>query len=258
MKKWRTLFLKEIKDSMTVFSLLFALVAGFEIYAILNAGQLSGMVLSIFPLFIVIAVMPLIMFYLYPQEWKSDARYLLMSLPIPRYEIGVCKFLAVMSAGSVLLLICIVGIYWNSSHFPGWDSFNMNVEITQDLTVDKELGLSNLFHSNFSATGIFLLFSTLYFSLGFVIAIQSVNLIVRRFTFFLTILSGISGSYIYFKFGAIFSSLLSQSKIDYFSLSAGNHSLLQQYVFSWSLYTFLMGFVFLGAGLFLTEKYLEI
>lgn len=203
-------------------------------------------------------MMPLILFYSYPQEWKSDARYLLMSLPIPRFVIGLSKYLAVLSIGMLLLIICLMGIYWNALHFPEWESLQRSLDFSQDVTVDRAINPLEMFQNNVWGIGILFFSATLYFMLGFVVAVQSVNLITRRFTFFVTILTGIGGWYLYFKLGGLVLGWFGQSNIDYFTLASNPLPTLQMFILGWGFYTFLMGFLFLVGGLFLTEKYLEI
>lgn len=267
MNKLWVLYLKEMKDSALVFSILAALVIGIEVYSLFFVGDFGAIFLSITPIMILITVLPLIMFYLYAHEWKSGSRYLLMALPVPRYYIGLSKYLAVFSVGCVLFAIGFVSVYWNYQRFSFPQSWSqIGVQFTQ--------GMQNIQSGSLWIAGIIAFLALLYFALGMVVTIQSINLVVKKFPIVVTIVSFLIICLLYIRLGEwlvwmvfqAYESTLIQLPLEFsFALHkamfSGNFVIPTSAIYfflGWMAYTVLMGIIFLMGGLFITEKYLEV
>lgn len=267
MNKLWVLYQKEMKDSMLVFGLLSVLIVGMEAYSIFFLGDVGGLIFSILPLGILVTVLPLIMFYVYHQEWRSGSRYMLMSLPVPRYYIGLSKYLAVFSVGLVMAIVGAATIFWNYSQL---DNSTVWAELTA-LIPSQESELSAFY----LWTGCILIFiSILYLGLGMVVATQSVNLVVKRRPILVTIISLVFFVAFYVRstdwLMELLSYALGESLLNiplefsfafHMSMLSGDFTFPPGAIYlflSWNAFTVLSGIVFLLGGLILTEKYLEV
>lgn len=115
MKYWTVLYAKELKDNINAFVLLWVATIGVGGYAMSLQGEalILGSGLALLP-YGAVLVMPFLLAQSFAGESKGHTNYLLLSLPVPAWQIGLSKVAAILSAGLGVFALATSAFQWIS------------------------------------------------------------------------------------------------------------------------------------------------
>lgn len=225
------LYLKELKDNRSLFLFLLIGTVALEAWVLLTVEtQVFALFLCGLPVWAIMFILPFVLVHSFSSEWRANTNQLLLSLPVRGSAVGLCKYLAVLSMGTVLFLVVTLAVFLVVARAP--DS-----EAQQ---------IPNLF--GFTPSSAFEYAAAIYFSylfllLGIVGGMEGVKWTVRRFRGLISVGFFLFSLYVYRSFMGMFYDLATPY------LQGGT---------ALAVYSVLAGLVFLGIGLVLFEQYVEV
>ena len=256
MNTWRTLYIKELKDHRGVFLFLLIVTLCLDLYAslqvVMGGASLPLLNLTIYAGLALLSygtvfLLPFILAHSFSSELKAETHYLLLSLPVQRSAIVLCKFLAVLSVGVVLFVLSTATVHLLYLNFRGL------------VPIGAILGIGI---STISGADLWVIMGNGYFSvlllfLGMVSAMEGLKYAVKRFRGLVTTAFFIGGLYLFILLRGPGMELLDldrdQGQIVGSELQVQADIGLQSVAFS-----ALVCMVFLGLGMWLFENRAEV
>ncbi len=230
MKSSFALYLKELKDNRNLFLFLLIGTVALDLWVLLTVEtQVFAVALCGLPVWAFMFILPFMLASSFSSEWKSNTNHLMLSLPIRTSMVGLCKFLAILSMGTVLFTVVVVAVYLVMSR--------SSEPVLQQVPNVFGFTSSEAFEY---VVGIY--FSYLFLLLGIVGGMEGVKFTVKRFRGLAAFGFFLAGLFFYKWFMGYFFDALRGSMGDGLILT---------------VYSILAGLVFLALGLFLFEKYVE-
>ena len=268
MRELQTLYLKEIKEQRAAFIFILVGTALAAIVSVSSIGESSGStttelsmggttfttdynwsahVLWVITPYLLVFVLPLLFLHSFAQEVKGQTHYLLLSLPVRRSSVFLCKLASLVSVGVAVYILATAAVsivYIRAmeiaAHFTG-------LSVTRIAVSDLWFLAGNGY------------FSTLFLCLGIASGIAGLRLIVRR-------LQGLSAAmftgvalYVYGRFfeGAtnLLTAVLGEHQVTAFA--KGQSSLFSSGR-NEAVYTILFGAALIALGAWIYEKRAEV
>ena len=119
MKPWVALYLKELRENRNLFLFAVAASVAVDVYAITNSDSEAVtfgksapyFLLCVLPAVASVLLLPFMLAHSFSSEWKADTHYQMLSLPVPKFAVCLCKWLAVLSIGVALFVVTTTGMY---------------------------------------------------------------------------------------------------------------------------------------------------
>jgi len=243
MNAWKTLYLKELKDNRGLFLLLLIASLFLPLYASQKMAQIPPyLILAVVP-YTAVFILPFILFHSFTQEQKAQTHYLLLALPVRRSTVGLCKFLAVLSVGGAVFVVTTGALHllylWLRD--AGLPDVHVPYIAGTDLWI-------------FAVNGYF---SSLLLLLGIASAMAGLRFLVARYLKLVMTAFFIGSLYLYgrlFMPGMRALSFLGQYQAEIVQRGRVEHVNTN---LQFLVYSALVGLVFLGLGLWLSERYAE-
>jgi len=257
MRLWVALYLKELRDYKSLTLFLLAAVVALNVYAqwdvdlsLMDAehGKMGKFVASLplLPLLLSVFVLPFALAHSFSSEWKSNTHYLMFSLPVRKFQVGLCKYLAVLSIGVALFVVSATGV-----HLMGLRVAN-HIPLGTEQAPDIAVGNLWLYAAH-------LYFAVALLLMGIVGGMEGLKFTVKRFRGGVTMGFFILSCYVY---GRLVKPAI--EALDFL----GGHKLLMvsgpgiaeygELPLPWVAYTVAAGLLCWVIGLVLFEKYAEI
>ena len=249
MNPWQALYIKELKDNRTVFFFLIvgSLVAG--MYAYFNPlrnGQPSPYLgLILLPL-TSLFILPFALIHTFSQEFKAQTHYQLLSLPVSRATVVICKFLAVFSVGVAIYLLGTGATHLLYLKLMDLSPPNMHLPGIQG--PDLWLLIGNWY------------FMILLLLMGIATAMSGLKLLVRRFQGLIMTAFFAGSLYLYGRLLKAITDVVGKKNIggNPIEIVIGNGEIEHiPSLLPVGYFTILFGLLFLGIGILLYERYAE-
>lgn len=122
MKPWIALYVKDLKEYRFLSLFLVVAIVALNAYvhwevdlSLLKVGGDNIVkirtALPALPLLLSVFVLPFMLAHSFSSEWKANTHYLMFSLPVRKFQISFCKYLAVLSIGLVLFAVSAAGVH---------------------------------------------------------------------------------------------------------------------------------------------------
>ena len=175
-------------------------------------------------------LLPFLLASSFVSEWRANTNQLLLSLPVRTSLVGLAKYLAVLSMGIVLYAVAAGAVYGVLMRSP-------------DATMQQIPNLFGWTKANAFTTSVLIYFSYLFLLLGIVCGMEGIKFAVKRFRGLVAAGFFVGGLYLYSQIVGVFFQILAPEW-------AGGMIVVSSSIFS--------GFLYLGLGLFLFERYVEL
>ncbi|CAM2064010.1 ABC-2 transporter permease [Sulfidibacter corallicola] len=98
MHTWIPFFKKEWRRYRRIFFSFFAAMAAFGFVGLIKSGTMAAtaMMMAV-PLYVAVAVLPWLFSHSLSRDWQTHHQYLLMSLPVPKIRVFLCKYLVFLA-----------------------------------------------------------------------------------------------------------------------------------------------------------------
>jgi hypothetical protein len=237
------LYIKELKDNKNAFSFLLIATAVTGLYAVTRDGGalVFSSALSLLPYGSVL-IMPFVLAHSFANEWKTHTNYQLLALPVPRWQIGLSKVAAVLSVSTAVCALATGAFHW------------ISFEVAQ---------LGFLHGARLSGVDIWVLgglgyHSILLLLLGVACVMEGTKCALHRYRGLATMGVFIGCFWLYFKLAGVVRETLGETSTYTLQIAVDHGPEHLDTSLSWMLYTGFMGLVFLGLGLWLFGKYVEV
>lgn len=114
MKQWWTFIVKEAKASQGSLLFLLGATVALGVYAHtrgITDGHPSGALGLLALPYAAVFILPPVLLHSFAEEFKGQTHYQLLSLPVPRAAIVLCKYLVVVAAGAAIYVMATAAVH---------------------------------------------------------------------------------------------------------------------------------------------------
>ena len=242
MNHFAVLYLKEIKENFNVMLLLWVATVGIGGYAISQQSEAWVLSTGLASLpYGAVLLLPFLLAQSFNSESKGQSNFLLLALPVPYWQIALSKVVAVLTAGSGVFVLATCAFQW----------------VVIETVAMGQFGAAQVQGSDIWFLGGMSYHAFALLLLGVACMMEAVKQVFKGYRRMGAMAVFIACFWIYFKGGAMAGKWGAMG-----SYSVGSHLVHGaehvQADIGWIMYTAAMGIAFIGLGLALYTRYVEV